>query len=255
MSTAPSIEIQRIEDDLGFLRQRLDSIVVRTQEDYRSICEVEANAKTYIKRVGAELDPGIAKAKDTLDHLKNQKAKYVDPAKMIQDAANRKGIDFKTEERRKAEAEQHRINEERRLEAQRKADEEQRERNRIAEEQRKLAMKEAEAARKAGEIDEHEAIRLKREARAAAQWEEEQAAADAKIAAANVPEVIVAPSIPVVSGKRNQQRFYFEVLDASKLPRHYLMQDDVAIGRDVRDWKDCDKAMLAIPGIRCWSEG
>lgn len=243
-------EVQAIESGLAALRSRAEAIVVRDAEGYAAACQIALDGRAYIKRVGFELDPGIASAKDHLDLLKNQKAKFVDPAKQIVEVAAQKAEQWKAEERRKAAAEEERINAERRREAARLADEQRRRDEAVALEAKKLRDAQIEEARKAGEIGKREAARLAKQAEENRLAADELASKQAEEAAANVQEVKVAPSVPKVAGIRARVNWKFRIVDPSRLPRKYLMPDEVAIGQEVRSMK----AEASIPGVEVYSE-
>jgi hypothetical protein len=63
--------------------------------------------------------------------------------------------------------------------------------------------------------------------------------------------VVVAPSVPKVAGIKARVNWRFRITDASKLPRAYLMVDEVKIGQFVRETK---KAGGVIPGVEAYSE-
>ena len=57
--------------------------------------------------------------------------------------------------------------------------------------------------------------------------------------------------------------YCFEIVDENALMdafrenmslRPFVMANEQVIGRTVRDMKDCDAAMKAIPGIRVWED-
>src|SRR5580698_9230654 len=103
-SEVVKVETKQIETALDNLRIRANLIAVTDADTYAVACQIALDGRAYIKRVGFELDPGIASAKDHLDLLKNQKAKFVEPAKQIVEVAAQKAEQWKAEERRKAEA-------------------------------------------------------------------------------------------------------------------------------------------------------
>lgn len=262
-----------IERGLATLKQQAEAIVVNSQEDYIEAVQIKNAVNSYIKDVKAKLGPGIASAKDHLDFLKNEMAKYITPAEAIGLIVENKRLRWAEEEKRKAEAEQRRINEENRIKAQAAAEAERKERQRIAEEERKKAEKEAEAARKAGEIGKREAERLKKEAAQTAARENARADFDAVQQAQNVQEVMVKPAVPVVAGAKNQTYYFGEVVDSGSIIAEFIvavekgnfermtflakfiMVDEAAVGRFARDTKDSLKANALLPGCRFWSKG
>ena len=236
---------------LKSLHARAEAIVVVDADSYATACQIALDGRAYIKKVGFELDPGIQSAKDHLDLLKNQKAKFVDPAKEIVEVAARKAEAWKAEERRKAEAEQERINAERRREAARLADEERRKADAAAAEQKKLRDAQIEEARKAGEINKREAARLEKQAEQDRLAARELARKQELEAANSVQEIKIAPSVPKVAGIKARVNWKFRIVDASKLPRQFLMPDEVAIGQHIRAEK---RAGEVIPGVEAYSE-
>ena len=256
MSTTKAIvvNVTPIENKLFLLRQRAEAVQVVDQDSYREACNIKNAIRTEIKAIGFALDPGILSAKAHLDELKSQKAVHVDRWTPIATQVEVRAESWVTEEKRKAAAEQERINQERHVVAQRKADEERRENERIAKEQREAREKELEQARKAGEINKREQDKLKKQALADEQAARELAAQQAAETAENVQEVTVASSIPKVSGIIRRTNYKFEVVSASHVERAFMKPDEVAIGTKVRADKDPDKSMKEIGGIRVWTE-
>lgn len=247
-------EVQAIESGLVLLRSRAEAIIVRDADGYASACQIALDGRAYIKRVGFELDPGIASAKDHLDLLRNQKAKFVDPAKQIVEVAAQKAEQWKAEERRKAAAEEERINAERRREAARLAEEERKRQDAAAAEAKKVREAEIEEARKAGEIGKREAARLAKQAEENRLAAEALARKQAEEAATNVQEVRVKAAVPVVAGIKARVNWKFRIVNPNKIVRDYLMPDEVKIGQMVRLVKDKAKAELECPGIEVYCE-
>ena len=132
----------------------------------------------------------------------------------------------------RAEAEERRINEERRKKA---ADD--------AEAERKRREKEIEAQRKAGEVGKREAERLRKEAEA-----------EAKAQAAAVVDVKVQANIPSVQGVPSRVNWKFRIVDANKIPKAYLIPDEQKIGQTVRLLKDKARTEAVIPGIEVYTD-
>ena len=283
---------QEVEKGLATLRQQAEAIVVTNQQDYIEAVQIKNAVNSYIKDVKAKLGPGIASAKDHLDFLKNEMAKYITPAEQIAQTVESKRIRWAEEEKRKAEAEERRINEERRIEAERVAAEERKERERVAaeeraerervaEEERKERLRAAEAAKRAGDIGKREADRLKKEAEAEAERERQRAAEaekrekaraaeDAKKAAENVQTVTVKPAVPVVAGAKNQTFYFAEVTDPQAIIRAYetakdpvriaflrrfIQVNEQEVGKFARDTKDPKKCAELLPGVKFTSKG
>jgi hypothetical protein len=65
------------------------------------------------------------------------------------------------------------------------------------------------------------------------------------------PPVTVVPSVPKVAGIKARVNWKFRIVDANKIPREYLMPDDVKIGQMVRATKVVGEV---IPGVEAYSE-
>jgi hypothetical protein len=254
MANGIQVDTKPIENKLAIIRKRAEEIQVVDQESYSLACQIVLDGRKEVRAIGFVLDPGINSAKEHLDELRRQKAAFVDRITPIVAIAEQKAEKWKQEERRKAKQEEDRINEERRVEAQRKADEEKRAADKKAEEDRKQREKDLVAARKAGEINKREEERLKKQAAEDAQKAKDLAAQQAAETAQNVQTVTVAPSVPKVAGIKARVNWKFKIVDANKIPRSYMMADEVAIGTEVRRLKDKGQAESAIPGIEVWSE-
>jgi hypothetical protein len=262
-----------IEQGLAALRSQAEAIVVANQQDYIEAVQIKNAVNSYIKDVKAKLGPGIASAKEHLDFLKNDMAKYITPAEQLVGIVENKRIRWAEEEKRKAEAEQRRINEENLRTAAIKAEEERKERERLAAEQRERERKEIEAAKRAGDIGKREAERMKKEADAKTERERILAAEEARKAAENVPEVQVKAAVPVVAGAKNQTFYYAEVTNASQIIAAYnqaliqsnlerqrflqqfIVVDEQAVGAFARKTKNNEEATAQVPGVRFWSKG
>ncbi|HVI10514.1 MAG TPA: hypothetical protein VND65_19655 [Candidatus Binatia bacterium] len=243
--------IKQLNDRLAELKTKSE-IAVTDQTSFIKAAEVKVELESYVRAVEHHFEPQLAPAEETVAKLKLQMSNLLAPAKQWLKGVIDRRKKWAEEERRRAEAEERRINEERRIAAEKKAAEERKERERQAEEDRKKREKEIAAARRAGELGARESEKLKREAREAEQRERERAAADA-ILASNPAPVTVQANIPTVAGSVNRRNWKFEVVDASKLPREYMIPDLVGIGEYVRRRQNKD-AELFIPGIRVWSE-
>lgn len=243
------VDTQQIEAGLAVLKQTSESIVVKDAPACLAAKTAQRDVRNYMKDVHLKLDPFVESAKRNLQSAKDELNKWLAPAEAIDGALAQKVKDFERREREAAEAETRRINEERRIEAARAAEFQRKEQERIAAEQRKSREKELEAARKAGEINKREADKLKREAAEAEAREKERAAQDAIVAEANVPEVQVKPNIPSVAGVPSRRNWKFRITDIQKIPRQYLMPNEVSIGYFVRETK---KEGEVIPGIEAY---
>src|SRR6267142_794502 len=121
-------------------------------------------------------------------------------------------------------------------------------------EKRKAEQKSIEEARKAGELNKRQAEKMRKEAEERERAAKEQAEKDAELVKASVTDVEVKPNIPTVAGVPSRRNWKFRVLDATRIPRAYLMPNEVKIGADVRFLKNKLEAESKIPGIECWEE-
>lgn len=267
------IDVEQISSALASLKRTADTIAVKDAPTCLAAKTAQRDVRNYMKDVHLKLDPFVEVAKRNLQETKDELNKWLEPAQAIDAALALKVKDFERQEREAAEAETRRQNEERRIEAARKAEEERQERNRIADAERKERERVAEIERKerekelarqreAGEINKREMDRqrkineekaalAKKEAAEAQAREKERAAKDAVVAAANVVEVKVEANIPTVAGVPSRRNWKFRIVDANRIPRQYLMPNEVAIGAFVRNLK---KEGEVIPGIESYLE-
>jgi hypothetical protein len=244
------VEGAALKLELAVLQERAANLVVHDSATCEEAKRIVKAGKDAMKSIEALAEPERIRLNNALVELRAQRDKLAGTFGVIVEDADRKRKAWEAEERRKAEEEQRRINEEARIAAEKRAAEERAERERIAAEDRKKREKEAEAARKAGEISKREAERQKKEAAEAEAREKARAAEEAKKTAESAPQVTVKPNIPTVAGVKSQLYWKFEIVDASKLPREFLMADEVKIGQYVRR----EKEKANIPGVRVFSE-
>jgi len=122
-----------------------------------------------------------------------------------------------------------------------------------AEQQRIAREQEAKLRAEAEEKARREQERLQKRAEAAAVKGQEEKAAQLEAQAATiVPAVVtITPNVPKVEGlKEARDVWKCEVLDASLVPRDYLMPDLTKISGVVR----ATKGTVPIPGVRIWCE-
>ena len=245
-------EIAVITDKVSILRQEAAEIVVVNQDDYTVALRFVKNLRAYKKDVGFKLDPGIHSAKEHLSFLREEKAKHIRPIDEIDKAVSARAGLWREQERKAAEAEEKRVNEERRRVAAEEAERVRIADERAAEDRRKQREKEIKQAQKSGELGKRDANRLAKEAAEQAERDKEQARRDAE-AAAQVKDVKVKPSIPKMSGIMGRTNWKFRIVDPRLVPRKFLKPDEVAIGGMVRNKKDKTKAETECPGIEVWS--
>ncbi len=238
----PAMDTQGLELALSSLQQetlilpelkaQAEAMKVETPQQYAEAGELLVRVRS-IRKIGAfKLGPFEEIVKRVSAFLKTERTKHEAQVDVIDASLSGKMAEFKRKEREAAAQEAARENERRRSEAQKKA-----------EEDRKAREKEIEKQRKAGELSKREAERQKKEV-----------AQETAAQALDVKEVTVDPNVPKIAGLKQRVNWYFRVVDASKLPRHFLRVDDVAIGQEVRRIKDKARAEAAILGIEVWSE-
>src|ERR1700689_2098502 len=249
----PNEQLAVVESRLMELNRRAVEIAVVDAASYSEACQGALAGRKEIKNIGFALDPGIASAKSHLDDLKFQKSAHVDKWTPTVALYEQKAEAYKAEERRKAQIEQDRLNAIARVEAQRKAEEERKAAEAQAKLDREQRERDLEAQRKAGEINKREQEKLRKQAAADEAAARELAAKQAAETAADVKTVTVQPDVPKVAGIRARVNWKFRIVDAKKLPRNFLMPDEVAIGTEVRRLKNKEQAECTIPGIEVYS--
>src|SRR6266404_7261366 len=140
-------------------------------------------------------------------------------AKAIDDTLKAKVKEVEAEEKRRAEIETKRKNDERLAAEQKKAEDERKKRERLAKEAKDKKIKDIKAAQKAGEIGKREAARMLREAGAVEEAAIEQAAADAEAQVQAVKDnpVKVEADIPKVAGVPSRTNYKAEVMHGDAL--------------------------------------
>jgi|SRR6267142_1594528 len=239
---------------LASLQAQSASIAVKTPEDCLTAKTMQRDVRNYMKDVHLKLDPFVESAKRNLAEAKDELNKWLNPAEAVDGVLAQKVKDFERIERERAEAEQRRINEDRRRQADAEAAEQRKRDEAAAVEKRKAEQKSIEEARKAGELNKRQAEKMRKEAEERERAAKEQAEKDAELVKASVTDVEVKPNIPTVAGVPSRRNWKFRVLDATRIPRAYLMPNEVKIGADVRFLKNKLEAESKIPGIECWEE-
>jgi hypothetical protein len=220
-----------LQATIDTMKREAGALTVANSDDYAAVAQFLVRVRNVKKQIGFLLDPGIQSAQAHVNELREGKARYVRQIDEIDTLASRPAETWKRQEREAAEAEQKRLNEQRRKEAQEKAEAE-----------RKQRETEIKKAQRTGEVGKREAERLRQEA-------EKQAEATK-----NIADVKVQPNVRTVAGIRARVNWKFRVVDRKQIPREYMMPDEVAIGRLVRDAKNKQIAEAACPGIEVWSE-
>jgi hypothetical protein len=238
----PQIDSGKVQMTLGAL-EGLKALLLPLESDAKSL-KVE-NATDYetggllLKRIRDNRKEGTwimaplkAIAKTITECFRTAELAHANKCEQLESIVETKLVDFKRRERAAAEAEEKRINEERRRDAER-----------LAELQRKEREAEIKLAQKSGEIGKREAARQTKEA-----------VLEADALKNTFQTVTVEPSTPKIAGLRQRVVWHWEAIDTSKIPRAFLCPDEKLIGQYVRTAKDAALCEKAIPGIRVWSE-
>lgn len=261
-------DTHHFETGLAKFKREADALVVGTSESCLVAKTMQRDIRAYIKDVTAKCSPFVEAAKANLQKARDELNRWTEPAQQIDTALGCKVKDFERKEREAAEAEQRRINEERRQAAAKEAEEKRKADELRAEEERKQREKEIAAQQKAGEMGKREAERQRKEAEEAERRKREQAAAEAQAAVVNVPEVKVQPNIPKVAGVPSRQTFHGTILDVGALLdafssavgerrfylRRFIMADNAEINREAKKIKDSRKLEELIPGSKGWED-
>lgn len=243
--------LTQLNETLAALIQRGGGMEVKDAASDLEAKQFKVEVKSYEKAVDLFADGDIQDAKERLSKLQGAKKMLLAPLQSVLEVVERKRRTWEEDERRKAEAEQRRLQEEARKAAEARAAEQRKLDEAAAAERRKAEQKAIEEARKAGELNKREAERAKREAGERERQAKEQAARDAEAAKNDVPEVKVQAAIPALAGTVSRRLWKFRIIDSQKLPREYLMPNEAKIGQDVRTWK---KSGEVIPGVEAYSE-
>ena len=108
---------------------------------------------------------------------------------------------------------------------------------------RKLKQEQAEAEQRKKEADEKKQL-----ADLAKKAGQKELAKEILTAPSEAPPIVVPKDVPVVEGLSFQERWDFEITDPLKVPREYLMVDEVKLGKIVRALKNTAN----IPGVRVY---
>jgi hypothetical protein len=257
--------VRTTQSDLEKLKSRIEAIEVKTPQDYVAICTLLVDARGFIKRWQKVFADTIDTAKLAYDTAKNSLKVQVVAAEAVVEIAEKKAEAYRVEEKRLAEAEQRRINEENQREQKRKAEEQKRADEKAAADKKRAAVAEIRELLQRGKIGKREAEKRLRAAGA-----EEEAAKCAAAAAADeakaapAPAVKVEANIPKVAGIKGRTNWRATSIDEHVLVaaflkepgrlRPYIQANEKTIGEFVRSVKDKAKAEAAIPGIVVESE-
>lgn len=253
------------------------AMTISTNEDYIAAATMLADAKGQFKAVDKQREELKA---PSLEACRRVDAFFQPPLNFLRQAESLlkgKITDYDREQERLRAAEQARLDEIARQERLRR-EAEAREAARRTQEAADAARREAEARRQAEEAARREAeearARGDREAAAAAEKVAQQAAKEAnkfdskaeraesagaeKVAtlqaeAASVVAPIIQRAPPKIAGLSMRETWKFEITDASKINRAFLMPDEAKIRKQVGALKG-DAGQIIGEGVRIWPE-
>lgn len=224
-------------------------IKVETPEQYAEAGELLKRVRDAKKKAAWIMNPLKSITKTIAEKFRTMEQAELNLGERIEGILEPKMVDFKRREREAAAAEERRVNEENARRARELAEEQRKRDEAAAAEERKRREKELAAAAAQGDIKKRELAKQMKEAEERQRKATEQARIDAEAAAASVQTVKVEASTPKVAGLRQRINWTFKIVDATKIPRAFLMPDEAAIGRFVRTAKDKALAEKTILGI------
>src|SRR6266436_3270962 len=261
---------------LAPLKLRADALLAKgvlhwTAADCQAAKLLQGDVRTVKKASALVLDPYWQVVKRASDALSQVYKDHEDPAQAIDDQLKANVKIFEAEEKRRADIETKRQNDERLAAAQKKAREEQEDRERQTKEEKDRKIKNINAALKRGEIGKRESIRMLKEADAIEEAKVQQAEADAEAQVQAVKDnpVTVKADIRPVAGVPSRTNYKAELIDFAQLLYAYvatfakpinmerrlylgrfIMGNEQKIGEEARAVKDSKKMSTLIPGVR-----
>ncbi len=207
---------------------------ITTQAEYESAGEFAREIKRRMKAVSELMDPPIAKAHALHRDLTGRRKALLMPLEQAERHVKGLMSSYLAEEDRKRREEEARLREE----ARRKAEAEAAERRR-AEEERRLA----------------EASRLEAEGKAA---EADRLVSEEIVTAPAEPEpIVLATPKPSADGVSARETWKVRIVDATKVPRQYLVPDEAALRRLATSLKGAAQSVVgpvAETGIEFYPE-
>lgn len=239
MPELPAIpEAVEAADEARRISTQAREFVIVTQDDYDAAAAERTRIKTRYNEIEALRkslkEPILAAARNVDDQFRPP----LNELTAAIDAINHAAKGYLAEQERQRKAEEERLREIARKEAERLAAEA-RIKAAEAEELRQRAAKEAEAGRLAA------AAKLEARADVAIERSEE-----AETASATVPVPIVRSMVRTNAAMAPREHYAFEVVDVRLVPREFLMASETAI----RAYVNAMKGAAQIPGVRIWRD-
>ena len=214
------MEIQEVTEKALTITQQANAVTVTNEAQKKAAGELFLNVKSMMKAVDESFDPIITKAHQAHKEAVAQKKKHYEPLDAAAKYVKKIIGDYDTK-----------------LENERKAEE-----RRLAD----IARKEAE------EKAIQEAIESERQAKLNGATQEEAAAVAERVIEqpVYVPPVVVPKAKEKISGMVFRETTKFRIKDESLIPRQFLIPDMVKIGGVVRSLG----IQANIPGVEIWME-
>lgn len=219
------VTLKQIEKDSMDLVEQANKLKIRSRVDYVKVADFLKSIKGMIKKVNETFDPIIQKAKETLDEARARRDSHRDPLLNTEVAVKIELKRYDNEQERIRKENEDKMAAEAKAEEDRKrrAKEEQARRWREKEEAER---KEAERLKKKGEEEEAEKARKRAE--------KASEKADIRTEEANGVHVVI-PTVekktPKVDNITFKQRWDYRIIDANKIPKKYMIPDREEIRR------------------------
>lgn len=204
--------LQELEKGAVTILERINAIMVKTADDYVSAAEFKKECKARQKDVNEAFDPIVKDANTAWKKAIDQRTKYLAPYVEAENAVDAKIRVYLNEEERKRREEEARVQEAQRKEAAR-------------------LQKRSEKAAEQGKTEKAEELRERAE--------------QTQIATPIIPS-----TVPKVAGMVKRKIWKFKIVNASLIPREYLVPDEVAIGAVARAMKE----KTNIPGVQVYED-
>lgn len=198
----PEKDLNRLESNLAVIRDRVESIVIRTRDDYQAAAEVlTTEIKPFIALIGELFDDNVSNWRAGWKAAIAKRKRYLEPIEEIERRIKAAMGEFLTQERRRQEEERQRL-----LIAQQEAAEEE-------------TLQRAKEAMKAGDEDGAEAILASLD--------------DGSVRPVAAPPAII-PRAPKAEGVSGRVSYGFRIVDKSKIDRKFMVPDERSIRQLVK---------------------
>lgn len=224
------------ESRLVELRPKAEKIIVNSPEKFLEGGALLKEIRDLKKSGDTTMAPFKDIVKRATDWIRNKITAHELVAAQIEQPLAEKLATYQCEERERTQREQQELNQRREKEQREKAEAERIEAKKKADADKAARIAGIKEGIKCGEIGKREGARLLKEAGDEAEAAKLQADIDAEAAKkAPLPTQKVLPNTPAVSGLRRRLKWEFEITDANKLKREYLVPNAIAIGQTVRE--------------------